>query len=206
MKNKILILGAHPDDVEFAMGGTLSKLQRLGNKIFIAVFSPALQLDQNKHILEELHQSMKHLGIQDKDYKVFDFRTRMFTIESPEIQNEVFNLKKKFNPDIVFSPSENALHPDHSVLGRCVSSVFQETSIYHYEDIRGNHKQMISVWEELKAVDVLRKINALKCYKSQFTRSYFDFNKIHHLISARGLQVGLRLVEGFEQVRTINRV
>lgn len=201
--NKILVLGAHPDDIEFAMGGTLSKLKREGHQIFVAVFSPALQIDQNKHILTELHESMKVYGIKDKEYKVFDFRTRMFPTSSPEIQNEIFNLKKKFNPDIVFSPAENAMHPDHSTIGRCVNSVFQETSIYVYEDIRGNHKQMISHWEEISEEDLAKKIKALRCYRSQFSRHYYDFEKIKHMASARGLQIGKPFVEGFEHIRTI---
>lgn len=205
MKNRILLLGAHPDDLEFASGGTISKLKREGHELFVAVFSPSLQLEQNKHILEELHDSMKIFGIKDNQYKLFDFRTRYFTISSPEIQNEIFNLKKSFQPDIVFSPSEQAMHPDHSVVGRCVNSVFQETSIYVYEDVRGNHKQMITHWEELTKSDLEKKIQALKCYKSQFKRHYYNFNKIRNLASARGLQVGLDFVEGYEHVRSITR-
>lgn len=203
--SKILILSAHPDDSEFAMGGTISKLKRERHDLFFAIMSPALQIEQNKHILEELHQAMKVFGVNDSHYKVFDFRTRMFPTSSPEIQNEIFNLKKNFNPEIVFSPSENALHPDHSVVGRCVNSVFQETSIYVYEDIRGNHKQLISHWEELTKADIEKKIESLKCYKSQFSRHYFNFDKIRNLASSRGLQIGLDFAEGFEQIRTITR-
>lgn len=203
--NRILILGAHPDDIEFAMGGTLAKLKREKNQIFVAVFSPSLQLTQNKHILEELHNSMKIFGIRDNQYKLFDFRTRMFPVSSPEIQNEIFNLKKELRPEIVFCPAENAMHPDHSTVGRCVNSVFQETPIYSYEDVRGNHKQMITHWEEITKSDLEKKILALKCYKSQFKRHYYNFDKIRALASSRGLQIGLDLVEGFEHIRSITK-
>lgn len=168
--------------------------------------SPALQLEQNKHILEELHESMKVFGIKDDQYKVYDFRTRYLPKDSPDVQNEIYLLKKKFNPNLVITSSPNALHPDHSTVGKSVMSVFQETSILAYEDVRGNHQQLITHWEEIGAVDLLRKLNALKSYKSQFKRDYFDFRKIENLVSARGLQVGLKFVEGFEHIRTVNRI
>ena len=201
--SKILILGAHPDDIEYGCGATLNKLIEQKNRIFIAVFSPAMQIPENKHILTELKNSMNVYGIQDKDYAVFDFRTRMFPITSPEIQDKVFQLKKQFAPDEVYCPSPNALHPDHATLGRCVASVFQETSIFAYEDVRGNHHQLINYWQELMKRDVEKKIKALKCYKSQFKRGYMNFDKIYHLISARGLQIGREYAEGFEVLRRI---
>ena len=202
MQNRILILGAHPDDIEFAMGATLAKLARdPRNYIFAAVFSPALQLPENKNILNELRNSMKIYGI---DYYIFDFRTRFFVIDSPEIQDRIFKLKQEFHPNIVYSPSPNALHPDHAVIGKAVSSVFQETSILVYEDIRGNHHQLINYWHEVTKADAEKKIKALKCYQSQFKRKYFNFDQIYHLISARGLQIGKKYAEGFENLRVID--
>lgn len=200
--NTILVLGAHPDDIEFAMGATLSKLKRNPkNYVYIVVFSSAMQIPENKHILNELRDSMKLYNI---DYEILDFRTRMFIQDSPEIQDKIYNLKQCFHPSVVYSPSPNALHPDHAVIGKCVVSVFQETSILVYEDIRGNHHQLINYWHEVSSSDVKRKISSLKRYRSQFNRKYFNFDQIYHLISARGLQIGKKFAEGFENLRVID--
>ena len=200
-KQRILILGAHPDDIEFAMGATLSKLTKdAHNEIFVAVFSPAMQISQNKNILNELRDSMQ---IFRTKYDVYDFRTRMFVSDSPDIQDKVFKLKSTFRPHIVFSPSPNALHPDHATLGRCVNSVFQETSILVYEDVRGNHNQLINFWFKVSPGDAERKIKALKCYKSQFSRKYFNFDQIFSMMKGRGLQIGSEFAEGFEVLRFV---
>lgn len=37
--NKVLILAPHPDDAEFGLGGTISRMVEMGKEIHIMVFS-----------------------------------------------------------------------------------------------------------------------------------------------------------------------
>ena len=39
MKKTILCIGAHPDDIEIGMGGTVSKLTSLGHRVVMIVFA-----------------------------------------------------------------------------------------------------------------------------------------------------------------------
>lgn len=196
-----MILGAHPDDIEFAMGATLARLIREGEHATIAIMSKSLHIEQNQHILDELTNSMDVLGV--KDYEVHDFQTRSFEQQSTQIRNAIFKLKQEVQPSIVFCPSLNAMHPDHVTVGKSCKSIFQETSILAYEDIRGNHDVMINHWYALSETDVDTKIKALSCYQSQTNRTYFDMEQIRAVSMYRGLQVGVKYAEGFEALRVV---
>lgn len=200
----VLVLGAHPDDIEFAMGGTLARLKQEGKNVTVAVMSKSLHIAQNADIMSELDQSMEVFGLEKDCYQVFDFDTRRFEQQSAEIRDAIFRLKQAVKPDTVFCTSPHALHPDHATLGRACKSVFQETSIYAYEDIRGNHDMMINYWYRLTEAHIKTKIEALSCYRSQNSRTYFDMEQIRAVAMARGIQVGARYAEGFEALRVVS--
>ena len=201
MFRPILILGAHPDDIEFAMGGTVARLIEEGAQITVAVMSKSMHIAQNQDILAELENSMATFGI--KDFQVHDFETRRFEQQSTEIRDTVFKLKKDLAPELVFCTSPVAMHPDHAALGRACKSVFQETTVLAYEDIRGNHDMLINQWFKLTGGHVDTKVKALSCYNSQAGRAYFDMEQIRAVAMARGIQIGARFAEGFEALRVV---
>jgi len=196
----ILICSAHCDDLEFAAGATVKKYLDNGLEIQAAIMSDASTIPGNENIQNELNASMKAFDIP---YNTYRFETMWFHKYYQEIRDQIFKLKQEFKPDTVICPSINATHPDHKIVGEACRSIFLEQSVLHFEDVRGNHNQLINYWESITEDQLSFKLQVLGNYTSQFKRKYFDFKGIEALALSRGLQIGVKLAEGFEVGRII---
>lgn len=198
---RILILGAHPDDVELSIGGTLSRLKREDNDIRVHVFSSSVTIEGNEGIKDEVVASIR--GVYGLDLSVYDFPTMYFEDHYQEIRNRVYDLKQKFNPHMVLTKSPNALHPDHRIIGEAAESIFLDTTVYAMEGIRDFHNQRINKWWAFSEDDLDTKLKALACYKTQSDKLYFDREMIKAMAIFRGRQVGRNYAEGLEVIREI---
>ncbi len=108
---KIMAIGAHPDDVEFAMGGTLAKLHHGGHQVQIVDITNGEPTPHGsvETRMKEAAASAKILGAERftldlPNRKLFD------TVEAREKIAEHIRL---FQPDIIFSHYPVDAHPDH---------------------------------------------------------------------------------------------
>jgi N-acetylglucosamine malate deacetylase 1 len=109
---KILCIGSHPDDVELAMGGTLLRLLEKGNEVLIVDLSngeptPYGSIEIRKKESQEVASilGIKRITLNNKNRYIFD------TIEAREELAEVF---REFQPEIIFTHYEFDTHPDHT--------------------------------------------------------------------------------------------
>ena len=204
--SKILIVSAHPDDIEFAMGGTLNRLAKQKHEIQVHVMSDSGTIQENKpfDLRKECNSSIK--GLFGVSVKIADFETMYFRDSFQKIRNHIYQIKQKFNPDVVFSTSPMSAHPDHQVVGESCDSIFLESSLFCMEDVRGNQKQLVNKWAILDETDVKMKIKSLECYKSQNSRTYMANEQIKAMAKSRGLQIGKPYAEGFEVIRDISNL
>ena len=70
---KILAIGSHPDDVEHAMGGTISKLKNDHEFLYLC-FSKCLDIPRNKNIMEEYEEAVSKLS--NVKCEIYDFPNR----------------------------------------------------------------------------------------------------------------------------------
>ncbi len=108
---KILALSPHTDDIEFGCGATLARLQEEGAEIYTAVFSSckkSVPNDLPKDILiQEMHQSVDLLDIPRKNRNLFDYPVREFPKFRQEILENLVELRKILDPDLVLAPSRH---------------------------------------------------------------------------------------------------
>lgn len=200
---RILIVSAHPDDIEFNMGATLCQLRNPDNKIMIDIMSSSETIDGNSEIRKETELVAK---LYNLSYNIHDFETMELTRDFQKIRNLIYKIKLKFKPDVIFCTSPVSIHPDHKIVGEACESIFLEQTVYAMEDIRGNQKQLINKWNPITEFDLVIKRKALDLYKSQHKRAYHDFVQIEGLARARGMQVGVEYAEGFEVMREVGKV
>ena len=113
---KILIVTAHPDDLEFSMGGTLARLIKEKHEFKIHVFSDSADVKGNDGIAGEVFDSIK--GVYGLGCNIHKYPTMHFREHYQDIRDAIFKIKQDFQPDIVYCKSPNALHPDHQGLPR----------------------------------------------------------------------------------------
>ena len=117
---RILVLAPHTDDGEFGCGATISKFIAEGKEVFYAAFSLAEESVPPpfpKNILEiEVKAATKKLGIDPENLILFKYRVRRFAQFRQEILEDLVKLNGELKPDLVFMPSLNDLHQDHTTI------------------------------------------------------------------------------------------
>ncbi|HEY2421306.1 MAG TPA: bacillithiol biosynthesis deacetylase BshB1 [Neobacillus sp.] len=222
MENKklhILAFGAHPDDVEIGMAGTIAKLTAEGKQIGICDLTDAelssngtreLRKEEAKLAAEILGVSVRtSLGIADRG---------LFLKE--EYINRIAKVIRTYKPQIVFAPYFEDRHPDHGNCARLVEEAVFSAGIRKYKTvndelphhvervyfymINGFHKPDFTI-DITKHID--QKLESLKAYKSQFEQTEQSYNTplvngYIETVESRekmfGRQVGVSFAEGFK--------
>lgn len=204
---KILVLAPHTDDGEFGCGGTIVKYIQKGADVYYAAFSTAEESVPPpfpKNILEkEVKAATKQLGIVEDNLLIYKYKVRCFAQFRQEILEDLVKLNMDICPDLVFLPSINDLHQDHTTIAKEGFRAFKKTSILCYELPWNNMNFSVQSFVKLDDYQINQKIIALKCYESQMNKSYASEEFIRSLAITRGTQIGTKFAEIFEVVRWI---
>ena len=207
--NKILVLAPHTDDGEFGCGGSIARFVEEGKEIYYAAFSTAEESVPDpwpKDILKtEVQEATKRLGIPQANVILFHFKVRELSYHRQEILEELVKIKNDICPDLVFLPSSNDLHQDHSTVSIEGIRAFKNTTILGYEIPCNNISFHAESFIILSEENMDTKINALDAYNSQKGKNYANEEFIRSLARARGVQIGSRYAEAFEVTRWVMR-
>lgn len=127
----ILAFGAHPDDVEIGMAGTLVKHQRAGMSIGICDLTYA-EISSNGSVelrQQEAAQAGSHMGL-----------TTRLTIGLPdrglqpikEQLDQLVRVIREYRPRLVFAPYWEDRHPDHVICSRMVQEAVFNAKLRKY--------------------------------------------------------------------------
>ncbi len=196
--SRVLALGAHPDDIELGCGGSLARFRDEGAQIHAAVFSRcADETPENPHLRAMEYQvAAREIGV--KAPLVFDFPNRQLPEHRNAIMGEIEKLQEKIEPDVVFIPFLEDPHQDHETVAHAAVRTFRRReTILQFEILRyGSHSFTPSLFIDITTT-LDQKIAALRHYKSQFRRAYFDEESHRSLARTRGAQSGYDYAEGF---------
>lgn len=204
---RVLVLAPHTDDAELGCGGTIARLLRSGDQVFVAAFSTAADSlpagASPTRLHDEFLSSMSILGIPRERAFVFDYQVRRFSYLRQELLEDLVKLRRMLAPTIVMLPSCTDLHQDHHVLNAEGLRCFKDTSVWGYELPWNNIGFPAQAFVTLEPCDLQAKWNALCAYVSQFElgRPYFSWDLIEGLARVRGVQVKVRYAEAFEVIR-----
>jgi len=204
---KILVLAPHTDDGEFGCGGSIAKFIEDGKDVFYVAFSTAedsVPEGYPKNILElEVKEATKILGINPNNLIIYKFQVRKLNYVRQEILEELVKIRNEISPDLVFIPSPNDLHQDHYTVAMEGMRAFKQVSLLGYEIPWNNITFHTQSFIKLEERHILKKIEALKAYKSQQDRFYANEEFIRSLTITRGIQIGTKYAETFEVIRWV---
>ncbi|MBS1492658.1 MAG: PIG-L family deacetylase [Bacteroidetes bacterium] len=205
--NKILILAPHTDDGEFGCGGSIARFLKENVEVYYAAFSlseESVPPPYPKDILEvEVKAAAKCLGIKDENLILYKYRVRYFAERRQDILEDLVKLNKKIEPDLIFMPSLNDLHQDHTTIAQEGLRAFKKTSILGYELMWNNLSFTTNCFISFNEDELNVKLNALDCYNSQKGKNYASKEFIRSLAIARGVQIGVKYAEAFEVIRWV---
>lgn len=114
----VLAIGAHPDDTEVSMFGTLAAYRALGWRVVCCVAADCSPGDSRA---SEVRRSEALAAAVLLDAQVeFLGETDGLLAQSPTLHSKVTGLIQSLKPSAVLTHSDNDYHPDHRVLSTTV--------------------------------------------------------------------------------------
>jgi LmbE family N-acetylglucosaminyl deacetylase len=185
---RILCLGAHADDIEIGVGGTLLKLAReVPNlEIWWIVFSaPGPRAEEARGSAAEFLN-----GVERQEVRIGSFRESYFPSEWPSIKEWYEEIKANFNPDLVFTHYRDDRHQDHRVLSDLAWNTFRNHLILEYEILKydgdlGRPNVFIPLSDQLCHLKIEW---LLKHFKTQSTKHWFTSDTFKAMHRIRGIE------------------
>jgi len=203
----VLVLSPHTDDAELGCGGTIARLLGSGAEVSVAAFSLAEESLPPGSTADRLHReflgSMRTLGIKAEMTHVYNYPVRRLSEHRQDLLEELVKLKRKLQPDVVFTTSSTDLHQDHQVLYSETMRAFRDITLWGYELPWNSIEFSAEAFAILNQGHLDLKWRALQAYESQaeLRRPYFCKEFIEGLARVRGVQVRTQFAEAFEVVR-----
>lgn len=204
---KILVLAPHTDDGELGCGGTIAKFRAEGKEVFYAAFclcAKSLPAGLPPNTLElECKKAISILGIPPSHLILFNYEVRELPASRQKILEELLQLNKNINPDLVMLPSASDIHQDHQTIQQEGMRAFKNKTMAGYELPWNNNSFHHNLFIRLTQTEVDKKVNALKEYRSQAHRNYMQDDFIRSLAKVRGVQSNTGYAEAFELYKWI---
>lgn len=215
----ILAIGAHPDDIEIACGGTLIKYSEQGAKLFIAVSTSGNQ-GSNLYNREEIAEIRKKEA--EAAAIVYGAKIRFMgyddqgIIDSPETRRSFINVIRWADPEVILTHFPEDKSTDHGMTGRLVTQVLLSLqgkniladekpmnklpSVFYFDTGGGvgfNPEVYVNITNE---IDIKKKAYSKHVSQLEWMKTFGidNFQEYVDIFSGfRGLQAGVRFAEGF---------
>jgi LmbE family N-acetylglucosaminyl deacetylase len=204
-KQVVLALGAHPDDIEIGMGGTVAKLVGIGYdvKLVVATLPNFVKTDTKEERKKESTMSAKVMGCKTPEF--LDLGPEEITFNRKFV-TQINEIVRNCEPDAIFTQWIGDTHQDHQALTKAVIAAARDSNnVFMYETtIPGGISE--TAFRPQLYVDVTEtldsKRNALDCFDSQKIRcGHLWVDAIVGRCSYRGYQMNTKYAEAFEVIR-----
>jgi len=207
----VLIFGAHADDPEVSMGGTILKLTKAGHNVKLVIcilpqenrLGEVIEGAKTSRMLYQKQAAKRlncHLEILDLDPYQFQFDRKLVKT----IDNQV----TEFKPDVIFTHWNEDTHQDHKAVANATFAAARKNNVtvlmYEQLTLGGIGPFSFSSHVYVNISDVIEeKINAVKSY--EFINEN-DIEAITSLAKFRGNQIGVLFAECFQVCKIITSI
>lgn len=201
--DRILLLGAHSDDIAIGAGGSLLELCRahpgVGVSALVLTGGGSLREEEERAALAAFCPGAR------VEVVVLDLPDGRVPLRRERAMLALEDLRAHSEPDLVVAPSPHDANPDHRTLAELVPTVFRDHLTLGYELLKwdGDLAQP-AVYLPLAEPVLREKIAKLhEHYGSQRDRSWFDAETFAGLARIRGVQCHARYAEAFHVAKLV---
>jgi LmbE family N-acetylglucosaminyl deacetylase len=199
--NTVIVFGAHPDDIEIGMAGTISRLAACGNRVLACIASIP---DERTTRIKEALDSARILGIED--VIVLPIKSAQLGYNRHSI-GAIDSVIKQFRPHSVFTHWIEDSHQDHVNVTRCIIAATRKNNfnVYMYEQtIPGGitpagfrPQYLIDISQHID-----RKLESIHAHASQLKRNgAWWLEGVRGRAMYRGYQIHTQFAEAFEIIK-----
>lgn len=207
---KIMVVGAHLDDIELACGGTLAKAIAAGHSVKTLIMSRSGYTNYDGRVMRknddaviEGTRALHVLGITD--IEILDFPTKDIPYESTVIE-AIDCRMAKYDPDVIFCHHPFDTHQAHvGVSHATISAARRKNTVFMFEPIAPSGRSYVSFKPQMY-VDISevmdKKIASLKLHATEYKKFGKDWiTGVTCRAGFRGYEIGTQYAEAFEVLR-----
>lgn len=202
--NRVLFLGAHPDDIELGCGALLHNIVRK-TEILCVTLSDNQKNPKLRYVKDEHVESMAVLGLSKEKIILGPFLTRVFPDSRQEILEYFLKLRTDFKPDLIFTHSKQDVHQDHNTMTDEALRAFRGLTVLGFDVVRSSHGFFPHFLVEVTEDDVNKKIEALSKYETYRDRYYFNAELTRSIMVRHGALAERPFAEGFDILRIVGK-
>lgn len=185
---RLLLLGAHCDDIEIGCGATLLTWLRGHPNIsvdWVVFSSDAVRAREASASANRFLE-----GAKEKRIRLEEFRNGYFPDQWAAIKDEFEALKAAVQPDLILTHYHGDLHQDHRIVSELTWNTFRDHLILEYEVPKydpdlGSPNFFVRVDGSIASE---KARNLVECFPSQASRHWFTEDLFLGLMRIRGMQ------------------
>lgn len=185
---RILCLGAHADDIEIGCGGAILTFLRRVERVEI----DWIVLSGQGHRSAEARRSAASFmaGAHRSQVEMQDFDDAYFPQQARQIKDYFESLKRRLDPDLIFTHHTGDLHQDHRLVAELTWNTFRDHFILEYEVIKydgdlGRPNVYVPLDDDLRE----RKVSLLMAeFPTQAERPWFSPETFDAVMRLRGVE------------------
>lgn len=208
---KILAVGAHLDDIEIAVGGTLAKAIENGHEVKTLIMSKSGYTNKDGEVqrsdedaVAEGTKALQTLGITD--IEILDFPTKDIPFES-DVVTAIDRCISDYGPDIIFTHHPFDTHQAHvGVSNATIAAARRKNTVFFYEPISPSGRSYVAFRPQLYVEiggTIDKKIASLREHKTEYNKFGKEdwIEGVHARCGFRGYEIGKKYAEAFEILR-----
>jgi LmbE family N-acetylglucosaminyl deacetylase len=198
----VLALGAHPDDIEIAAGGTLLHLaeRHAGLRVRYVVLTGTPERQAEARAAARAFTPGADLTIE-----LHDLPDGRLPAVYGQVKEVIEGVARSVRPDVILAPSPADAHQDHRTLGELVPTAFRDSLLLGYEIPKWDGDLARPNMYVPLADDIARRKCELldKSYPSQRSRDWWGEETFLALARLRGVECRARYAEAFTCTKAI---
>jgi LmbE family N-acetylglucosaminyl deacetylase len=223
MKNKILVVAAHPDDELLGVGGTIIRHILSGDEVSVLILAdgetsrPGAAAKEIKRRLRQIKEVARKLKLKKLFIKNLPDQ-KLDTLPLLEIIQIVEGVIRAVSPNIIYTHHSYDLNSDHRITFQAVLTACRPRANFCVKELLAFETPSSTEWQIKDEASIFRptryvniekvfkkKIKAIKIYQDEL-REYphpRSAAALENLAKFRGLEVGLKYAEAFQVIRAI---
>jgi len=191
---KILAIGAHPDDIEFGVSGSLFKHKTVDDEIHLVTVTLG---EGGGEPAERKVEAKKSASFMDSDSLIFlNFSVGDFNAVRHEYIDSINKIICSLKPDRIYTHTPFDTHQIHTIVSHCsIIAAKNVNEIYLYET-----PSTTNLFHPNCFIDISnfldKKIKCIHFHKSQVNKSYFHIPAIIAKARMRYFQANLTPIDG----------
>jgi LmbE family N-acetylglucosaminyl deacetylase len=199
---RVLLLGAHPDDIELGCGALLHHIVK-HTDVLCVTLSDNQKNPELQNVVAEHYEAMAVLGVPKERIILGPFATRIFHDSRQEILEYFLKLRLEFGPDLILVHSKQDVHQDHLTMTDEALRAFRGITVLGFDVVRSSYGFFPHFLVEVTEEDVNKKIEALSKYETYRDRYYFNRELTRSIMVRHGALAERPFAEGFDILRIV---